>query len=183
MFQKCKAKVLVQNVIQHFEETHFKMASFAPDKNERHINKFGSLNEHGSQGIDCYYVPLKFEIDGKSFISAGKIEDKIHHRWVYIIGSSEEAKHFSFVFKLLGKNASAVSNLFEGKVAAIDESFVTLMNAGKCFTSGHQAFMAQFVDKDLKFEYSIEIKNLKEEVKDENYESGISDTDEDSKDK
>ena len=183
MGEECKAKVLVQNVIQHFEETHFKMASFAPDKNERHINKFGSLNEHGSQGIDCYYVPLKFEIDGKSFISAGKIKDKIHHRWVYIIGSPEEAKHFSFVFKLFGKSASAASNLFEAKVAAIDESFDALMKAGKCFTIPHQAFMAQFVDKDLKFEHSIKIKNLKEEVKDENYESGISDTDEDSKDK
>ena len=68
-------------------------------------------------------------------------------------------------------------------MAAIDESFDALMKADKCFTIPHQAFMAQFVDKDLKFEYSVEIKNLKEEVKDENYESGISDTDEDSKDK
>ena len=41
--------------------------------------------------------------------------------------------------------------------------------------------MAQFVDENRKFEYSLEIRNLKEEVKDENYESGISDDDEDSK--
>eukprot|EP00093_Oithona_nana_P007793 07793.XXX_406053_406880_1 [CDS] Oithona nana genome sequencing. len=153
---ECKAKVLVQNVIQHFEETHFKIGSCSPHKNERHCHRFESLNENGSKGINCYFFPLKIEIDGKSFILAGKVKDKIYHRWVYIIGSPEEAKHFSFVFKLFGKNASAASTLFEGKVAAIDESFDTLMNAGKCFTIGHQAFMAQSVDKDLKFEYSVE---------------------------
>ena len=41
--------------------------------------------------------------------------------------------------------------------------------------------MKQFVDEDGKFEYSLEVKNLKKEAKDENYESGISDDDQDSK--
>ena len=36
---------------------------------------------------------------------------------------------------------------------------------------------AQFMDKDGKFKYSVQIKNLKEEVKDDNEESGISDAD------
>ena len=177
---ECKAKVLVQNVMQHFEDTHFKMGSLSSDKNEP---RFESFTEYGFQGDDCYLLPLKFEIDGKGFIFTGKIKDKIHYRWVYIIGSPEEAKHFTFVCKLFGKNASAASNLFEAKVAAIDESFDALMEAGKCFTIAHRAFVAQFVNKDRKYEYSLDIRNLKEEVKDENYESGISDTDEDSKDK
>ena len=64
-----------------------------------------------------------------------------------------------------------------------DESFDTLMDAGKCFTIPHRSFMTQFVDSNGRHEYSLDIKNLKEEVKDDNYESGISDTDEDSKDK
>ena len=42
-----------------------------------------------------------------------------------------------------------------------------------------QVFMAQFVNEDRQFEYSLEVKNLKKELKDENYcESGISDNDE-----
>ena len=40
-------------------------------------------------------------------------------------------------------------------------------------------FVVQFSDEERKFEYSLRIRNLKEEVKDENYESGISDNDED----
>ena len=177
---QCKWKVLAQNVVQHFEETHIKMNASIFENNERQFAQFG-LN--GRQGNDSYSVPSKFEIEGRSFIFTGKIEDKNFHRWVYIIGSPEEAKHFSFVFKLFGKNASAASNIFEGKVAAIDESFDTLMDAGKCFSIPHRSFMAQFVDSDGRHEFSVDIKNLKEEVKDDNYESGISDTDEDSKDK
>ena len=65
-------------------------------------------------------------------------------------------------------------------MATIDEPFDTLFKAGKCFAIPHEAFIAQFVDEN-KYEYSLEIRNLKEEVKDENYESGISDNDEDFK--
>ena len=90
---ECKAKVLVQNVIQHFEETHFKMSRSFSSYSDK---KFGSLTKNGSQGINNYYAPYKIEIDGKSFISAGKIKDKIHHRWVYIIGSLKEEFFFCF---------------------------------------------------------------------------------------
>ena len=177
---QCKAKVLALNVVQHLEETHIKMDSSFLGKNKRRFYKFG---DNGCKGIDCPSTAFNFEIEGRSFILVGKIKDKIHHRWVYIIGSPEEAKHFSFVFKLFGKNNPAVSNIFEANVSAIDESFDTLMDAGKCFSIPHRSFMAQFVDSDGTHEFSLDIKNLKEEVKDDNYESGISDTDEDSKDK
>ena len=72
-------------------------------------------------------------------------------------------------------------------MASIDESFDTLSAAGKYFSIPHKQFSAQFCggdkdDEDIDvYEYSLEIKNLKEEVKDENYESGISDNEEDSK--
>ena len=87
-------------------------------------------------------------------------------------------RHFSYSLKFVSPKAT---NTFEGKVASIDEDFYSLYKAGKCFAIPHENFMAQFVDENRKFEYSLEIRNLKEEVKDENYESGISDDEEDSK--
>ena len=95
----------------------------------------------------------------------------------YILGSPIEAKHYSYTLKLIGKETETA---FKAKVASIDESFGSLYKAGKCFTIPHDAFMAQFVDEDT-FKYSLEIRNLKEEAKDDNYESGISDNDDDSK--
>ena len=35
-----------------------------------------------------------------------------------------------------------------------------------------------FIDENRKYKYSVKIRNLKQEAKDENEESGISDTDE-----
>ena len=110
------------------------------------------------------------------FLLCGMSVSLIVYRWVYLHGSPIEAKHFSYTLKFYGKDATAT---FEGKVAAIDEPFDKL--TGKCFTMVHKNFIAQFVDGNRKSEYSLEIRNLKEEVKDENYESGISDNDEDVK--
>ena len=66
-------------------------------------------------------------------------------------------------------------------MAAIDETFDALFESGKCFAIPHNALKAQFVDEDNNYECLLEIQNLKEEVKDEHCESGISDNDEDTK--
>ena len=100
------------------------------------------------------------------------------YQWVYILGSPTEAKNYSYTLKLIGAK-SEIS--FKGKVAAIDESFDDLFESGKCFSILHKAFMTHFLDEDNKYEYSLEIHDLKEEVKDEFCESGISDNDEDAK--
>ena len=119
---------------------------------------------------------LQFDLNNQTFLLARKTEDKVVYYWVYILGSPNEAKHFSYTLKFFGPKTT---NIFKGQVAAIDESFEILCDAGKCFASPLKIFMAQFLDEGRKFEYSLEIRNLKEEIKDENYESGISDNDED----
>ena len=89
-----------------------------------------------------------------------------------MLGSPNEAKHFSCTLKLFGPK-SEIS--FKGEVAAIDEPFESLYKAGKCFAIPYSAFKAQFWDENCVYKYSLEIRNLKEEAKDDNYESGISD--------
>ena len=61
----------------------------------------------------------------------------------------------------------------QGKVAAIDESFETLHKAGKCYEIPHSLFVQHFGDyyNQDHFIYAVDIK-------DENYESGTSDSDE-----
>jgi len=68
---------------------------------------------------------------------------------------------------------------FKGEVAAIDESFRAIWRSGKCFSILHSALINQFVDEDREYAYSLEIRNLKEEAQDGNYESGVSDNDDD----
>ena len=74
--------------------------------------------------------------------------------------------------KCFGPNTT---NVYTGKVGAIDESYKTLYDTGRVATHELQGFRNQFLNEDGKFEYSLEIRNLKEEVKDENVDSGASD--------
>ena len=129
-------------------------------------------------GENCHNAPIKFHLNNQTFLLARKTDDRVVYYLVYVLGSPNEAKHYSHTLKLFGPKTT---HTFEGQVAAIDESFETLFEAGKYFTYPHKAFMAQFLNEDRKYEYSLQIRNLNEEAKDENYESGISDNDEDSK--
>ena len=125
---------------------------------------------------DTVFRPLvQFNFNNQTFLLAGKMEDKIMYYCVYILGSLNEAKHFRYTLKFFGPNTT---NTMEGQVAAIDESdesFQILSKAGKCFAMPYKTFFSQF------FECSLEIRNLKEEAMDDNYEPAVSDNDEESK--
>ena len=169
----CQQKVIFRDVIPHYEKVHEKIE----EKNTS--EKIGlSFNDIGVSGKGCYTFPQKFCVKNRVFLLTGRTLSSTVYRWLQFLGSPNEASHFSYSLKFVSPKAT---NTFEGKVASIDEDFHSLYKAGKCFAIPHENFMAQFVDENRKFEYSLEIRNLKEEVKDENYESGISDDDEDSK--
>ena len=135
------------------------------------------LSKIVTESFYWWYWPLsKCTYNNQIFVFYRKYSEKIVYMWVYILGSPNEAKHYAYTLKLIGKETKIS---FEGKVAAIDVPFENL-KAGKCFTIPREVLRAQFVNEGNKFDYLLEIRNLKEEVKDENCESGISD-DEDSK--
>ena len=172
---KCDAKVTFKDAIQHFILDHAGETSL----NKADLKVKNSMKANGFAHFGNIR-PTMFYLNHQTFLLFVKKLENIVYFWVYIVGSPEEAKHFAYTLKLFGNE---VTHTTEGKVAAIDESFDTLFNAGKCFAISHKGFIAQILDRTeeiCKFEYSLEIRNLKEEAKDENYESGISDNDEDS---
>ena len=170
----CTQKLTFREVIQHYE---------GHEKDElKELNLGENITERCGQltlsGENCYFDPIKFSLKNQTFLLLHKLQEKIVYFWVCMLGSPNEAKHFSYTLKLFGPKSTLAT---EQKVAAVDESFHTLSEAGKCFAYPHKMFVAQFLDEEKKYGYSLEIRNLKEEVKDENYESGISDNNEDSK--
>ena len=154
----CKEKVIFKNVIHHYERKH--RALIPMDNNSKRKASKISL--------------AKIDLNGKHFIlkSIASYKKNSSVQWVYLIGSPNEAKHFSFTLKFFGPNST---NVYRGKVASIDESYETLFASGKVCTFELQTFANQFKNEDGKYEYSLEIRNLKEEVKDENVDSGASD--------
>ena len=88
---------------------------------------------------------FKWILQDQTFLLLRKTEEKIVYFWVYMLGSPNEAKHFSYTLKLFGRKTTLT---IEGEVAAIDESFDTLSEAEKCFAYAHKMFVAQFSDED-----------------------------------
>ena len=195
----CKTAGEFHKIIQHFEShteeklpveklgSRFAMAlrrdlEDSHDRPEQHLlmDLWNYLKKTFSADSpihsDTVFRPLvQFNFNNQTFLLAGKMEDKIMYYCVYILGSLNEAKHFRYTLKFFGPNTT---NTMEGQVAAIDESdesFQILSKAGKCFAMPYKTFFSQF------FECSLEIRNLKEEAMDDNYEPAVSDNDEESK--
>ena len=162
--------LIFKDVIEHFEQKHG-LTDFS-----QHPNFKGSIPKDGAWNI----IKSRFEFDGYDFFSFIMSSNDLGdvYSLPYIIGSPNEAKHFSYTLKFTGPKTSLT---FEGQVTSIDEPLETIIRDGALCGISLHTFMKQFVDEDGKFEYSLEVKNLKKEAKDENYESGISDDDQDSK--
>ena len=167
---KCSEKVTVSNVIQHYEKHHGKL----PEVKRNFRIVFGEKH---------YRFPVRFcakKGNNETFILKLKDDGGVKNYWVYFLASPEKAKNFTYRLKFFGPKAvKPTLTYFEGKVvAAIDESFETLLEAGKCYSIPRKDFDAQIMDVEQnKYVMSVMIKKIrkKEEVKDENYESGMSD--------
>ena len=182
--EHCEEKVTFQDVIQHYEK-HCGSQLKEMDESKSHFvmleyvgicwnNLVGAWKDNDMSG-DGHSDPYKIILKNRTFLFAGKTSEGIIYFWVYLLGSRNEAKHFSYTLKLFN-NKSEIS--FKGKVAAIDECFGNVLTNGNCFAIPQNVYIAHFHEDH---ECSLEIQNMKEEVKDDNYESGISDNEEESK--
>ena len=70
-----------------------------------------------------------------------------------------------------------MKNIFTGPVFAIDETRKSIKDSKKCLGIQFDAFKELFVDENYDYKISVTIRNMKEEAKDENVESGVSDND------
>ena len=161
----CKNPVVFKDIFEHYKDHGFMSKGTHP------IKKSVTLTPPAT--IKYLSEAVEFEYDKKSFIYESLRNEENLYFWVYFFGPASEAKNYSFELKFFG---AKTSNVFNGQVVPIDE-FLTFVNDGKCFTMSGLVFVAQFVNEDRQFEYSLEVKNLKTEIKDENCESGISDDD------
>ena len=138
----CTDKIYFHDVIQHYESQHNEDEKLCDFSDKFGISSFGQLGTLGMSGEDYYIDPDKITLNNQTFLFCQKTRNNIIYKWVYILGSPIEAKHFSYTLKLIGRETKS---FFEGKMATIDEPFDTLFKAGKCFAIPHEAFIAQFV--------------------------------------
>ena len=138
-YKQCDAKLTLQEVLSHYEENHNNGRKLEEGELNHTINFEANLFTE-----NYFFNPIQFKWNNHTFLWLSKFEDKIVHMWVYMIGTPNEARQFSY--RLSFMNNGKASLTFEGKVATLDESFDALSDDGKCFAIPRKTFLAQFVD-------------------------------------
>ena len=166
----CKSSVLVHKLLDHMEKC-VDVASIT--------GNFGHKIELTAE-FDLFnnmdaWKPRKLEIDQYVFLEVrSAIKDAFCH-WIYFVGSPNEARKFDFTIDYSNSNRTFIHSDYVFSINETSESV-----SSKCFPMRSLHFKEKFTDPDDKgkFAYTIKIRNLKEEAKDDNVESGISDDDE-----
>ena len=176
----CQAKIQFNKLLEHMtEKNHFYFS-----KRELFIAKNKKLEIQG--GLDktvtnkgkFYIGPTKLVFDDRVFLlMARKFDDSTSlNFWIQILGSQIEAKNYYYTLEFKGTDPNC-RNIYSAQVIPIDESRDAIKEANKYFGMDFKVFQTQFMDEDLNYRISVSIRNMKEELKDDNVESGISDED------
>ena len=109
-----------------------------------------------------------------TFFEVGVVTDQFMFRWIYILGDPDVAKNFDYHVKIkLGR----LEQTFNGQVRSLSEHSNDITKSFKAFFVPI-ARVEEFLDADSKLVLEYQIRNRKDEAKDDNEESGISDDNE-----
>ena len=123
-------------------------------------------------------APVKIEFDGRVFLFLGEqfVYEDTFYCWIQIVGSKYEAKNYIYTLEFHGNDPN-VRSTYSGQVISIDETADSIKDNCLNFGINFKILKKQFVGEDSAYKVSIGIRNMKEELKDDNEESGISDND------
>ena len=121
---------------------------------------------------------VRFEFDGRNFFSIiRKVDNQNFYHMIFLLGSPNEAKNYTYRLEFYAYDTFQRTCAYTDQVIPVDETSDSIIESFNCFEISHGMMKARFIDKDGKFKYSVQIRNLEGEVKDLKFEveSGISD--------
>ena len=174
-YSNCQLNVPFRKLIQHTKtDKHITCSRSIGIKESLSISQRLSKKTHFETGnFSCY--PIKITCDSNIFLSTcQEIKGTLYH-WIHFLGSPLEAKKYAYTLEYKDVTDSETNFTYNGRAISIDETTDSIKVNYKCLSVAYGFFKSHFVDNDYKFKYSLKIRNLKEEAKDDNAESGISD--------
>ena len=159
--------------------------SFADHMRSNHGRSIDIEMEYGTKTNFKRSIPTTFKtlrpklisLNGLTFIEMWYNKDNTMYVWIYLLGDPIEAQRFQYHIHL--KKEFGKEFTFFGKVKSINEGYRgygnILKDENTCVTSTEM--IKRYLNDMGQLEYTLKIRNLKEEVKDDNCESGIDDSD------
>jgi hypothetical protein len=122
------------------------------------------------------WIPQELGFRNRSFFTEVRndADSQTRHFWIYFHGTPEEAVHYTYQIKIIGGHGQVLT--FTGNVYSLDEMMETVMAKRDVFILFDCQAKRFQVNNDINFE--ITLYSDKEEIKNEDVESGISDDEE-----
>ena len=166
----CKKKVLFKDVIEHLKQVHENDIFWSVAIENKYSPMLGtSTSEDGA-----IWRPQGIKIgSGIDFFLVGKIVNKIAHFWLYIVASPLEAKKYAYTLSVNGENGNKFST-FNDYAKPLDEGNEEIIENQIVFMIGIEA-IKKIRNENQKLLVEVTIRDLKEEAKDDDEESGVED--------
>ena len=172
----CQSKVPFNEVHQHMKDNHIIDKYYSISKGDKQVHRFFALQSvYALDKTYCWFPGVVFEFDGRTFYSLIRKKNAILYHWIQFLGSPNEAKNYAYTLEYHANDGSQRTNIYTEQVVPVDETSNSIISSFNCFAMPSGLLKAKFMDENGKFKFSVQIRNLKEEVKDDNEESGISD--------
>jgi len=167
---KCTQKPTYSGLMDHLAEFHKEFYNFEFMEDKRFIIRTGDL-EPG-----LFSPKKRISVFNFMFFGVGIIKDQFMFSWIYILGGPEVAKNFFYHVKVKKENTEDELT-FCGQVRSLSEHYEEITKSFNAFFMPIVK-MKEFLDGYSKLSLEYQIRNMKDEAKDDNEESGISDDDE-----
>ena len=165
----CTQKSTYHGLMEHVTQVHKGLDVIEKKKFVIINSKMGALN---SQKLATTRISA-FDF---TFFEVGTISGQLMFKWIYVLGDSDVAKNFYYHVKI--KNASGVELIFNDQVRSLSEYYFDIITRSFKAFSMPIARVKEFLDDNSQMVLEYQIRNMKEEAKDDNEESGISYDDE-----
>jgi len=164
---KCTQKSTYHGLMEHFTQVH-------KDLDVIEKKKFIITSKLGVALTPEKLATTRISAFDFTFFEVGVITDQFVFKWIYILGDPDLAKNFCYHVKV---SNGAFKHTSDEPVQSVSEHYNDITKSFKAFFLPI-ARVKEFLDDDSQMVLEYQIRNMKEEAKDDNEESGISDGDE-----
>ena len=170
-------KVLFKDIFDHLkicmnepieEEEMFKGGE---DKLDTNIDTY-VIDVENTKNAVSWYPSKMTSTCGAVFITSSCIENKTFYTWCCLLGSSDEANNYSCAYSVTNKIGEKFN--YSGPVHILDKKYDDIIASGSLLGIGIIA-VRKSLNAEEGLQVKITIRNLKEEAKDDDMESGVSD--------
>jgi len=128
----------------------------------------------GEKGENGKWLSKKFTAFNKTFFEVGIMRNNFIYKWIYVLALPDEAKNYYFHAYMKNANGENVLTYYD-QVRSMVETHEKVIADGTCFSMAVQNAKRFVKEGTNQVDFSLKIRNLKDEAKDDEEESGIDD--------